>query len=192
MTPLMQAVCGLSPGCGQRCMGAGAWCVVRVVVWTRGIWRRCSGSMPCGIRCRGGDRGPSRRGGHDRLLRGRGHQDRRAGLSRTRFGAGSLTKSMVATVIAGLAEAGRLSLDDRVAAHVPELRASGWAGRGRSATCLRIVPGLRCAPGWSSASSAGRTKTTGRCRGWWPMPPRAARRAISGRMQTWAGACSGG
>jgi CubicO group peptidase (beta-lactamase class C family) len=47
----------------------------------------------------------------------------------TRFSAGSLAKSMVATVIAGLAEAGRLSLDDPVAAHVPELRASGWAGR---------------------------------------------------------------
>jgi CubicO group peptidase (beta-lactamase class C family) len=47
----------------------------------------------------------------------------------TRFSVGSLTKSMVATVIAGLAEAGRLSLDDLVAAHVPELRASGWATR---------------------------------------------------------------
>jgi CubicO group peptidase (beta-lactamase class C family) len=46
----------------------------------------------------------------------------------TRFSAGSLTKSMVATVIAGLAEAGRLSLDDPVAAHVPEVDASGWAG----------------------------------------------------------------
>jgi CubicO group peptidase (beta-lactamase class C family) len=49
--------------------------------------------------------------------------------SGTRFSAGSLTNSMVATVIARLAEAGRLSLDDAVAAHVPELRASGWAGR---------------------------------------------------------------
>jgi CubicO group peptidase (beta-lactamase class C family) len=47
----------------------------------------------------------------------------------TRFGVGSLTKSMVATVIARLAEAGRLSLDDPAAAHVPELRASGWAAR---------------------------------------------------------------
>jgi CubicO group peptidase (beta-lactamase class C family) len=47
----------------------------------------------------------------------------------TRFSAGSLTKSMVATVIARLAGVGRLSLDDPVAAHVPELRASGWAGR---------------------------------------------------------------
>src|SRR6266568_4483476 len=47
----------------------------------------------------------------------------------TRFSAGSLTKSMVATVIAALAGAGRLSLDDPVAGHVPELRASGWAGR---------------------------------------------------------------
>jgi CubicO group peptidase (beta-lactamase class C family) len=47
----------------------------------------------------------------------------------TRFSPGSLTKSMVATVIARLADAGRLSLDDPVAAHVPELRGSGWAER---------------------------------------------------------------
>ncbi len=45
----------------------------------------------------------------------------------TLFSVGSLTKSMVATVIARLAEAGRLSLDDPVAAHVPELRGGGWA-----------------------------------------------------------------
>lgn len=49
--------------------------------------------------------------------------------SGTRFSAGSLTKSMVATTISFLADAGRLSLDDPVAAHVPELRASDWAGR---------------------------------------------------------------
>jgi CubicO group peptidase (beta-lactamase class C family) len=47
----------------------------------------------------------------------------------TRFAVGSLTKSMVATVIARLAEAGQLSLDDPVVAHVPELRGSGWARR---------------------------------------------------------------
>jgi CubicO group peptidase (beta-lactamase class C family) len=45
----------------------------------------------------------------------------------TLFSLGSLTKSMVATVIVRLAEAGRLSLDDPVAAHVPELRGGGWA-----------------------------------------------------------------
>lgn len=45
----------------------------------------------------------------------------------TLFSVGSLTKSMVATVIARLAQAGRLSLDDPVVAHVPELRGSGWA-----------------------------------------------------------------
>ena len=45
----------------------------------------------------------------------------------TRFSAGSLTKSMVATVIAVLADAGRLSLDDPVSAHVPELRGGAWA-----------------------------------------------------------------
>jgi CubicO group peptidase (beta-lactamase class C family) len=47
----------------------------------------------------------------------------------TVFSIGSMTKSMVATVIARLAAAGRLSLDDLVAEHVPELRGSRWAHR---------------------------------------------------------------
>jgi CubicO group peptidase (beta-lactamase class C family) len=47
----------------------------------------------------------------------------------TRFGLGSLTKSMVGTSLARLAEAGRLSLDDPVTEHVPELRATAWARR---------------------------------------------------------------
>jgi CubicO group peptidase (beta-lactamase class C family) len=47
----------------------------------------------------------------------------------TRFAVGSLAKSMVATVIARLAEAGRLSVDDPVTVHVPELRGAGWAQR---------------------------------------------------------------
>src|SRR6266700_1052536 len=41
----------------------------------------------------------------------------------------ALRHSVPGAAIGGLAEAGRLSLDDPVAAHVPELRASGWAGR---------------------------------------------------------------
>jgi CubicO group peptidase (beta-lactamase class C family) len=45
----------------------------------------------------------------------------------TRFSVGSLTKSMVATVIARLAHARRLSLHDPVAARVPELEGSRWA-----------------------------------------------------------------
>jgi len=60
----------------------------------------------------------------------------------TRFSAGSLTKSMVATVIARLAEAGRLSLDDPVAAHVPELRGSGWAERATLRDLLANRSGL--------------------------------------------------
>jgi CubicO group peptidase (beta-lactamase class C family) len=47
----------------------------------------------------------------------------------TRFSAGSLTKSMVATVIGRLAAAGQLSVDDQVAGFVPELRGSAWAER---------------------------------------------------------------
>lgn len=49
--------------------------------------------------------------------------------SDTRFAVGSLSKSMVATLVARLAEAGRLALDDPAAAHVPELRSSGWGER---------------------------------------------------------------
>ena len=47
----------------------------------------------------------------------------------TRFAIGSLGKSMVATAVARLVASGRLSLDDSVAAHVPELRGAGWAAR---------------------------------------------------------------
>jgi len=47
----------------------------------------------------------------------------------TRFPIGSLTKPMVATVLARLAEAGRLSLDDSAATQVPELRGVAWAER---------------------------------------------------------------
>ncbi len=60
----------------------------------------------------------------------------------TRFSVGSLTKSMVATVIAHLAEAGRLSLDDPLAAHLPELRGGGWAGRATLRDLLANRSGL--------------------------------------------------
>ena len=60
----------------------------------------------------------------------------------TRFSVGSLTKSMVATVIAGLAEAGRLSLDDPLLAHVPELRRGGWAQRATIRDLLANRSGL--------------------------------------------------
>jgi CubicO group peptidase (beta-lactamase class C family) len=45
----------------------------------------------------------------------------------TRFAVGSLGKSMVATAFARLVEAGRLSLDDPAAVHVPELRRTSWS-----------------------------------------------------------------
>jgi CubicO group peptidase (beta-lactamase class C family) len=60
----------------------------------------------------------------------------------TRFSVGSLTKSMVATVIAGLAEDGLLSLDDPVAAHVPELRGTNWAERATVRDLLANRSGL--------------------------------------------------
>lgn len=60
----------------------------------------------------------------------------------TRFAVGSLAKSMVATVIARLAEAGRLSLDDPVTVHVPELRGTGWAQRATVRDLLANRSGL--------------------------------------------------
>jgi CubicO group peptidase (beta-lactamase class C family) len=55
---------------------------------------------------------------------------------KTRFALGSLTKSMVATVFASLAESGRLTLDDPVALYIPELDGTGW---GRSATLRDLL-----------------------------------------------------
>lgn len=62
--------------------------------------------------------------------------------SRTRFSVGSLTKSMVATVIAHLAEAGKLSLDDPVVEYVPELRGADWARSASVADLLANRSGL--------------------------------------------------
>ncbi len=67
--------------------------------------------------------------------------------SKTLFSAGSLTKSMVATVIARLAEAGRLSLDDPVAGHVPELRGTAWAERATIRNLLANRSGLPLSAG---------------------------------------------
>jgi len=60
----------------------------------------------------------------------------------TSFSVGSLTKSMVATVIAQFDGQGRLSLDDPVAAHVPELRRGGWAERATLRDLLANRSGL--------------------------------------------------
>jgi CubicO group peptidase (beta-lactamase class C family) len=60
----------------------------------------------------------------------------------TRFSAGSLTKSMVATVIAHLAEAGRLSLDDPVAPYLPELPSRGWVAHATLRDLLANRSGL--------------------------------------------------
>jgi CubicO group peptidase (beta-lactamase class C family) len=60
----------------------------------------------------------------------------------TRFSVGSLTKSMVATAVARLAQAGRLSLDDPVCVHVPELRTAGWAERASVRDLLANRSGL--------------------------------------------------
>jgi CubicO group peptidase (beta-lactamase class C family) len=60
----------------------------------------------------------------------------------TRFSVGSLTKSMVATVVARLAEAGLLSLDDPPVAHLPELGRSGWAERATLRDLLANRSGL--------------------------------------------------
>lgn len=60
----------------------------------------------------------------------------------SRFGVGSLTKSMVATVVARLATDGRLSLDDPLVEHVPELRGAIWAERATVRDVLANRSGL--------------------------------------------------
>ncbi len=54
----------------------------------------------------------------------------------SRVSVGSLTKSMVATVVARLAAQGRLGLEDSVASHVPELAGASWA---RTATLRDLL-----------------------------------------------------
>jgi CubicO group peptidase (beta-lactamase class C family) len=60
----------------------------------------------------------------------------------TRFSLGSLTKPMVATVAAGLAKEGLLSLEDLVATRVPELRGVEWAERATLRDLLANRSGL--------------------------------------------------
>ena len=83
---------------------------------------------------------------------------------------------MVATVIARLAEAGRLSLDDPVAAHVPELRAGGWAERATLRDLLANRSGLPLRAGLEFDFAAEGTRTTVPSRGSRRMSPRACLR----------------
>lgn len=62
--------------------------------------------------------------------------------AQTRFHVGSLTKPMVATVVAGLAAALRLDLDDAVAGHVPVLRRTAWGQRATLRDLLANRSGL--------------------------------------------------
>lgn len=60
----------------------------------------------------------------------------------TRFAVGSLGKSMTATAVALMADAGRLGLDDPVADLVPELLDAGWADRATIRDLLANRSGL--------------------------------------------------
>ena len=78
-----------------------------------------------------------RDGDHD--LAAHGVADVRTGVATTTatpFAVGSLTKSMVATVIAGLAAEGRVSLEDPPAMHVPEVADRDWARRASVRTMM--------------------------------------------------------
>jgi CubicO group peptidase (beta-lactamase class C family) len=107
----------------------------------------------------------------------------------TRFAVGSLAKSMVATVVARLAEAGRWSLEDPVATHVPELGGVGWAARAtlRDLLANRSQLPLRAA----SSSKASRATPTTCCPAWRQPSPRKHRRRQRpfGPIPTPAGAC---
>jgi CubicO group peptidase (beta-lactamase class C family) len=69
-------------------------------------------------------------GGVDVAYAGLADRERATAVDETtRLQIASLTKPMVATVIARLAAEDRLRFDDRIPTHIPELRASGWAER---------------------------------------------------------------
>ena len=71
-------------------------------------------------------------GGRPVYFRGFGQRDRARGLpvtEHTVFGIGSITKSFTAVAVMQLQEAGRLSVDDPVARHVPELRVAHAGGQ---------------------------------------------------------------
>jgi CubicO group peptidase (beta-lactamase class C family) len=79
--------------------------------------------------------------------------------SETRFALGSLTKPMVATALARLAEAGHFSLDDSAATHIPELRSAGWAER---ATVRDLLANRSRLPLSAAAKRCLSSKRTGR------------------------------
>jgi CubicO group peptidase (beta-lactamase class C family) len=60
----------------------------------------------------------------------------------TRFAVGSLGKPMAATIALRVADSGAYSLDDPVAAHVPELDGAGWARRATVRDLLANRSGL--------------------------------------------------
>jgi CubicO group peptidase (beta-lactamase class C family) len=75
----------------------------------------------------------------EHALAAHGVADVRTGVATTTatpFAVGSLTKSMVATVVAGLATEGRLSLDEAVATYVPEVEQLDWARRASVRTMM--------------------------------------------------------
>jgi CubicO group peptidase (beta-lactamase class C family) len=70
-------------------------------------------------------------GGQPAYFKGFGQRDRAAGLpvtEHTLFGIGSITKSFTAVAIMQLQEAGRLSVEDPLGRHVPELDIAGMKG----------------------------------------------------------------
>ena len=109
----------------------------------------------------------------------------------TLFSVGSLTKSMVATVIARLAAAGRLSLDAPVAAYVPELRGSGWADSATVRDLLANRSGLPLRAGLEFDFTGRSDQDTVHFLASLRTLPQPDLPLGSGRIRTWAGACSG-
>jgi CubicO group peptidase (beta-lactamase class C family) len=109
----------------------------------------------------------------------------------TRFSAGSLTKSMVATVMARLAQAGRLSLEDRVSDHAPELRDSSWAQRASVRDLLANRSGLPMRTTLEFGFDTHTDMDDGVLARLAAEADLGGPRSSSGHTRTWAGACSG-
>ena len=112
-------------------------------------------------------------------------------IPETRFATGSLTKPMVATVIARLAAERRLSLDDPVSMHLPALRAGGWADQATLRDLLASRSGLPLSSALEFDFENNPDEDDGALARLCAEVPGPRLRPTSGRTRTWAGACSG-
>jgi CubicO group peptidase (beta-lactamase class C family) len=108
----------------------------------------------------------------------------------TRFHIVSVTKTLVATVLARLHGKGRISFDDPVAKHVPEVQGAKWSETVTLRHLLANTAGLPLRIAWDQGT---KPRATTASRGWQRRSARMSSCGLqdpSGGTRTWRGACS--